>query len=71
MSELDFSEIRKWLEHGRIKEIAEQCDLEPTTASKMLRGKIKKPNMKFLNAVMDEALRNKRTLTDKNNALKS
>lgn len=70
MSDIDLKEIRKWLEHGRIQQIAEACDLKPQAASKILQGKVKRPNVKFLNAVMDEALRNKRTLMEKQKALK-
>jgi ABC-type sugar transport system ATPase subunit len=71
MSEIDYSEIKAWLEHGQIKQLAKAHEIEPNAAWKIISGRIKRPNIKFLNAVMDAALSNKRTLMEKQRALKN
>lgn len=69
MSEIDFAEIKRWLEAGRIAEIAKKNDIQPSTAYRYFQKKVKRPHMGFVRDALDEALKNKRMVMEKQKAL--
>jgi len=57
MPEIDFNEIKKWLEHGDIAMLAKEEKIHCSTAYSYLSGKSK--NFKFIEKAMKKALENK------------
>ncbi len=68
-NDIDFAEIRKWLEFGDIATLAKTHSLSSSQGSAHLSGRKKKYNVKYISACIERAADNKRKLLLKQNSL--
>lgn len=71
LPEIDFEDIKHWLEFGDIAGLAEKHKISPGFASYILLGKIKYYKIEFLIDAMDLAAKNKQLILGKINQLKN
>lgn len=69
MEEIDFAEIKRWLEWGDIKLLATECGISPNQATSVMQGKIK--NFAFLEKVIAKAMANKSRIVNGMERLKA
>jgi Holliday junction resolvasome RuvABC DNA-binding subunit len=61
MEELDFEEVKKWLQYGDIAELAKQFGISRNAASAILNKR--KKNFKFMAKLIERATENKLKMT--------
>jgi hypothetical protein len=59
MDTLDLEEIKRWLEHGDMKRIADKLEIDKSYVSYTLAGKARKPNLDIVNAAIEKAIERK------------
>lgn len=50
--------IRKWLEHGDLKDACERFQIDKSIGSKYLNGKLRRPKVEFLAYLKKKAVAN-------------
>lgn len=59
MDPLDLEEIKRWLQHGDMKWIADKLEIDRSHVSYTLAGKGKKPNLAIIDTAIEKAIERK------------